>query len=234
MKYTEFRQKFGGSARTNYILGSYSRKHGWPLRALLELTGIFGLGRRRRGRPYKLPPVGGLPPEYIRLDPWELEYLYLVASRAKTGILEIGRRHGGSTFALACANPEVPIHSIDLEPADDDRLRGFFRSHGVGENVRLVVGDSQKTQYPEIETFDVLFIDGDHSYQGCTNDIYNWYDKLAVGGHMIFHDCYLGLEVQDAVLDFVAGHDVTMVQTPYIGAEWWSYPAGSIAHLIKR
>ena len=28
---------------------------------------------------------------FIRLDPWETQYLFMVASGAKTGILEIGR-----------------------------------------------------------------------------------------------------------------------------------------------
>jgi predicted O-methyltransferase YrrM len=157
----------------------------------------------------------------------------MVASRARTGIVEIGRFRGGSTFALACANPKVPIFSIDIQPAADEELRRRFEKHGVGGNVRLLVGPSTGP-YPEIEAFDVLFVDGDHTYEGCSADIHNWFGRLATGGHVLFHDCYLGLGVQDAVLDLVARQDVTMIQTPYIGAGWWHYPAGSIAHLVKR
>jgi predicted O-methyltransferase YrrM len=158
----------------------------------------------------------------------------MIASRAKTGILEIGRLRGGSTFVLASANQTVPIYSIDIDPKNDVELRRLFKEHGIGSNVELITGDSQKPLYPGIEKFDVLYIDGDHTLEGCANDIANWYDKLTVGGHMLFHDCFFGCEVQDAVLEFTSKHETTVVQTPYVGAEYWLNPTGSVAHLIKR
>ena len=79
-----------------------------------------------------LPARSGLPKDFIRLCPWEMEYVFAVARRARTGILEIGRLNGGSTFLMACANSEVPIHSIDISPVDDALLQQFFATHGVG------------------------------------------------------------------------------------------------------
>jgi hypothetical protein len=84
---------------------------------------------------------------------------------AKRGILEIGRFNGGSVFLMACANPAVPIYSIDIAPQDDARLREIFRTQGVGANVKLIVGDSQRERSPEVGSFDVLLVDGDHSYE---------------------------------------------------------------------
>jgi predicted O-methyltransferase YrrM len=190
--------------------------------------------RYQNGRLYNIPKTSALPRRYIRLCPWEGEYVYLIASRAKKGIVETGRLHGGSTFLLACANTAVPIHSIDIAPKNDDLIRQYFSENSVGANVNLIVGDSQHGKYPDIGDVDVLFIDGDHSYEGCTNDLENWYPALAAGGHILLHDCYFGSPVQDAVIDFIGRHDVTIVQTPYIHATYWHLSCGSIAHLIKK
>jgi predicted O-methyltransferase YrrM len=109
-----------------------------------------------------------------------------------------------------------------------------MRQLGIGGNVDLIVGDSQRRQYDHIGKFDVLFIDGDHSYEGCSRDLENWWPKLVTGGQLLLHDCYFGSPVQPAVLDFMAAHEVEVVQSPYIGASHWHYPTGSVAHLIKR
>jgi len=198
------------------------------------LQSTLGLRLRWRNlRRATLPLTSKLPRGFIRLDPWELEYLFMVAQQARSGIVEIGRRHGGSTFALACANADVPIHSIDIDPRNDDKLRGYFEKYSVGANINLITGDSQSGSYPEIKAYDVLFIDGDHSREGCAADLANWYDALAPAGHIVLHDCFLGTGVQQAVLDFVARTGVGFVQPPYIGTEYWNYPAGSLAHLVK-
>jgi hypothetical protein len=68
------------------------------------------------------------------------------------------------------------------------------------------------------------------------NDIVNWYDNLVPNGHLILHDAYLGnWGVQDAIVDFMDRHpELQVIQSPFIGPHHWQYPAGSIAHLIKR
>jgi predicted O-methyltransferase YrrM len=223
VEYDEFYVKFGGSARTKNI-------------APTPPPDVPPGAHARNLRPFSLPEHSGLPKEFIRLDPWEMEYLFAVARRAKRGIIETGRYNGGSCFLMACAAPDVPIYSIDLAPKNDDLLRQKFKEHGVGAKVDLIVGDSQKQKYPQIGAVDVLFVDGDHGYDGCTNDMVNWYDKLVVNGHLILHDSYLGhWGVQDAIADFMDRHpELQVIQSPFIGRQYWHYPAGSMAHLIKR
>lgn len=216
MDYATFYERFGASARTKNI------------------TTLLRRLRRGRGlnhRTWHLPARSALPREFIRLCPWEIEYLYVVARRAKLGIIETGRFNGGSCFLMACAAPDVPIHSIDIAPKDDALLRRLFQDNGVGQNVDLIVGDSQKTTYPQIGQVDLLFIDGDHSYDGCKNDLANWYPHLVGNGHLILHDCYLGKwGVQDAVADMMASHpELLVVQSPFIGSFYWNYPTGSLA-----
>jgi len=185
----------------------------------------------RRRQP--LPARSGLPPEFIRLDPWEGQYLFELARQARRGVVETGRLRGGSTFLVACANRSVPIVSIDIAPKDDATLSALLARHEVGTNVELIVGDSQRGSYPHVHDIDLLFVDGDHSYEGCLADLRNWYPKLVRGGHVVLHDCYRGCEVQAATTDFIADEAVEVVLDPRIEALHWRAPTGSLAHFVK-
>lgn len=233
MTYNDFYSRFGGSLRTknlNLVPTEVGPMIKWIIKFLSGKKGPSLVNKTF----FALPSVSALPREFIRLDPWEAEYLFMMASRAKRGMVEIGRFHGGSTFLLACANGETPIHSIDLGPKDDQQVLRYMDENGLGKNVTLLVGDSQTGEYPQISNIDLLFIDGDHSYEGCTKDLNNWYSKVVDGGHILLHDCYFGSDVQQSVLDFVERHKVELIRSPYIIASHWHSPPGSMAHLIKR
>lgn len=233
MKFEEFYPRFAGSCRTKHLnLGLWA--------AITKVVGrSLGLGGyqpkpSRNKRPWRLPKPKDLPAEFIRVDPWEMEYLFLLASSATQGIVEIGRNKGGSLFILACANEMVPIYSVDLKPRNDQRLLRLFKEQEVGANVELLVGDSQTTKYPQIGAIDLLFVDGDHSYEGCLKDLENWWPHVAPGGHIVAHDCYFPNPPQRAVIDFIDAHEVNVVRTPYIPPTHWHGASGSLAHFIKK
>ena len=69
---------------------------------------------------------------------------------------------------MTCAAPNVPIYSMDVAPQNDERLRQIFAESGEGTNVTLLVGDSQQGKFSAVGPYDVLFIDGDHSHEGCS------------------------------------------------------------------
>lgn len=233
MEYRDFFSRYMGACR---------RKHLQRPPELVELLKDTLKPSRKghinpgKGVSYRVPDSSELPRDFIRQEPWEIEYLYALATRAKVAIVETGRFNGGSTFLFACANAETPIRSIDIAPRDDERLRGFLERAGVGGNVELIVGDSQNSKYPSIDRIDLLFIDADHSYEGCTRDLENWFPEVVPGGHVVLHDCYFGCEVQPAVIDFIERHReaVEVVQSPYIPISHWRATAGSLAHFIKR
>ena len=184
--------------------------------------------------PYNLSTASVIPREFIRLDPWEMEYLYSVAKFAKKGIVELGRFNGGSTIVLSIANTKVKKYSIDIKPQDDDKCLRLLEQLNCNNNLNLIIGDSQKAKYDDIKSYDFLFVDGDHSYNGCLNDLNNWWDALESGGHVILHDCYLGNEVQEAAVDFLANKNVKIIIAPYRGLEHWHNRAsGSLCHFIK-
>jgi hypothetical protein len=226
----DFVERYGASFRTKnlFLLPP-------TLRGRLTLAARVLLNRQHLGnrRVYGLPARSPIPREFIRLDPWEAEYVFLIAARARVGIVEIGRLHGGSTFVLACANREVPIWSIDVAPRDDERLRGLLAAEGVGENVRLVVGDSHGEAGATVGAFDVVFIDGDHSTEGCAADLAAYYPRLAPGGHILLHDSYPGTGVQGAALDFLHASEAAVIRSPHIISSHWQTDYGSIAHLVK-
>ena len=90
--------------------------------------------------------------------------------------LEVGVDRGKSlSIAKMVAKDGVHIVGVDLR--DDPEVLGteFFQA------------DSTKFQYDK--KVNVIFIDGDHSYEGCKADIDNWYPQMAKGGVMCFHDC---------------------------------------------
>lgn len=52
--------------------------------------------------------------------------------------------------------------------------------------LRMTSAEASK-QFPD-ESIDFVFIDGDHSYEGCSLDISLWYPKLKDGGLLSGHD----------------------------------------------
>ncbi|MEM9233445.1 MAG: class I SAM-dependent methyltransferase [Pseudomonadota bacterium] len=218
MHYSQFVKRFGGSVRT---------KNFQTQRQMAQKPGV-------NRRVFTIPSQSELPKEFIRLDPWEAEYLYIVAGFATKGIVEVGRFNGGSAFLMACANPRVAITSVDIAPQDDDLLCDLFRKTGVGSNVNLIVGDSQQTKYPDIPAYDVLFVDGDHSYDGAMADLRNWWPQLEAGGHLVCHDSYAAQPCMKAILDFVFEVDAYVVTSP-VKHHYHGYHAeGSMAHFMKR
>jgi glycosyltransferase involved in cell wall biosynthesis/SAM-dependent methyltransferase len=54
------------------------------------------------------------------------------------------------------------------------------------------------------ESVDLIFIDGDHSFEACYADLKAWYPKLKSGGILIGHDCVPGSGVSQALEKFAA------------------------------
>jgi predicted O-methyltransferase YrrM len=126
-------------------------------------------------------------------------YLFGVVRRLNARkVIEIGRYKGGSTLVIAAAmNGEGQFWSVDLGEKEarlhganahrsfDDQIRDICRRFGL--KVDLRVGDSRTI---EVETgeVDLVFIDGDHSYEGVKNDFERFGRRARVGGAVLFDD----------------------------------------------
>jgi predicted O-methyltransferase YrrM len=173
----------------------------------------------------------------LQLD--EAALLYRLARDAELGpFAEIGRFKGGSTLIFAAALPAgVELWSYDLHVALrgdmpgaelDAELCDALARYGLEGKVHLVVADS-RTVDPPPAPLELLFVDGDHSYEGAKADFERWGEFVRPGGQLLFHDAvdHGGYgNVYPGVARLVGEVERAVGWTRLAGA-------GSIAHFVK-
>ena len=129
--------------------------------------------------------------DIIRLDLHEAGLLYKYARITDWGtgeetILEIGRYWGGSTVLLAMAThgSNVKVVSVDVvkgchDPDVDEWLDNYEEKHRL--DIRV---DNSHTM--ENIPLSMLFVDGDHSYEGIKKDFIHHWNYL--NGPCLTHD----------------------------------------------
>lgn len=118
----------------------------------------------------------------------------LLAPIAIERILEIGTGWGESAAFFSELKPEATIYTIDAFGLyGDGRIYDHFNHEKVkeinqklGKNVIQILGDSKTI--PWELPIDVLFIDGDHTYEGCKADHERYSPFVNTGGYIIFDD----------------------------------------------
>ena len=127
----------------------------------------------------------------------EAAYLYKLARSLESArCLELGRFRGGSTLLLAAAlDPRSLVVSIDNYSKAGTRegeeveaeLRQVLARFGLTERVQLVVADS--TTVPvDYDQYELIFIDGEHTYSCVRKDWLHVRHSVKPGGHIVFHD----------------------------------------------
>lgn len=131
-------------------------------------------------------------------------------------IVEIGAYRGASTTALAMGVRDAGcghIHSIDPHKDFHGVLGGFFspedhilfestlKKYDVIEWVTHYCTDSASVAKDWVLKIDLLWIDGDHSYEGVATDLKLWLPFVADGGIVVLDDHSPGSEVEEAVRD---------------------------------
>lgn len=149
---------------------------------------------------------------YRKIDGWltpsEATCLYSFSKKIppKGLIVEIGSWKGKSTYCLAKGiNTNGKILAIDPfdysgEPGSkkdyESRKNGIeplkeftenMKKFGVIKKIEIKKGIS-KDFVEQIKDIDLLFIDGDHSIEGCKYDYENYGHKIKAGGFLLFHD----------------------------------------------
>lgn len=111
--------------------------------------------------------------------------------------LEVGVDRGKSLSIARMVNDRCRVIGVDLRVDPEVPNTEFLR------------GDSVDMAKEFTGKISVLFIDGDHSYQGCKRDIEAWLPHMKEGGVIFFHDCdETSPGVVQAVAEFVNTHTV--------------------------
>lgn len=128
-----------------------------------------------------------------QIDSEILGLLQLAADRQVARVIEIGTAQGGTTYLLSRAIPTTRwTLSIDLRPRHT-RVLHFLNE--PGRVFQALAGSSiAQNQLRRVETLlegvpaDLLFIDGDHRYEGVKADFAHYRRFVRPGGLIVFHD----------------------------------------------
>lgn len=102
-------------------------------------------------------------------------------------IIQIGGWKGTSTVAMIETRPDAFIFSVDIKPWPDERQN--VEKYGLNaKQVVRVLGDSKTMGWPINLKADMIYIDGDHRYNGVRADCETWIPRVKKGGLIVFHD----------------------------------------------
>ncbi len=113
-------------------------------------------------------------------------------------VMEIGTRHGGSLYLWSrLADPRASLISVDFHPRvnDADAVRQLGAIVVSSQRLHCVRRDSHdRATLVDVSgallggKLDLLFIDGDHRYDGARQDFEMYSPLVRSGGVIVFHD----------------------------------------------
>jgi hypothetical protein len=137
--------------------------------------------------------VGGLeiqqvPEEYV-------EYLWFLKNNKFKNYLNVGIGKGGSflveTFIQENLESSTAIDNSSYWQQDQKESiieKIEWLKNNTTTSIEFYDADSKEWLINCNKKFDIIFIDGDHSYEGVKNDYINSLPLLEDNGYMIFHD----------------------------------------------
>jgi len=160
---------------------------------------------------------------------------------AGTVIVEVGSYTGKSMSCLAtgsAAGNQVPVYAVDpwllnvRVQWDTEQAWKTFQErvtrYDIARVVRPIMGWSHLSAAKVVEPIGLLFIDGNHSYQGVRRDWMVWAPKLASGGIVAFHD-YRPLRVKRTI-DVARFVDEIVIPS----SSWEAVPAVGTMYATRR
>lgn len=136
---------------------------------------------------------------FTHLTKKERLLLYKLSLSLKEGstIVEIGSYLGASASFLACGAKEKHhiVYCVDtwknegMSEGERDTFEEFCKNiEPLKDYIRILRGKSADMALVFDGEIDLLFIDGDHSYEMVKLDVLYWLPKLKENGIVVFHD----------------------------------------------
>lgn len=139
-------------------------------------------------------------------DDWDyadiVTVLLVVSNLIKpNNYLEIGVRRGRSLAAVVVHSPDVNIYAFDMwmdnygknPNPGPEFVQREMKKFSYSKHIKFINGNSHETlpkffqENPNIE-FDLITVDGDHSYEGALQDLRDVLPHLTIGGVIVFDD----------------------------------------------
>ncbi|MGD0280268.1 MAG: class I SAM-dependent methyltransferase, partial [Smithella sp.] len=149
------------------------------------------------------------------LTPREGIALHEVAKKyaSEGSIVEIGSFLGkSSNFLVEAILKSGHLYCVDtwqndaMPGGNQDNFEQFLNNmKGWEGKFTPLRGDSNKTVLDWKQQIDLLWIDGDHSYEGCASDIRNWFPFLKTNGWICLHDYANPCGVAQAAQELLKG-----------------------------
>ena len=96
-------------------------------------------------------------------------------------------------FEGVCGSGDVDGNNYE-DANLDESYKNLTALYSNNPEVSIMKGDSSTNlSLQEDESFDMIYIDGDHSYEGCKKDLLEAYKKVKRGGWIMGHDYELNL-----------------------------------------
>ncbi|MDI3545103.1 MAG: 1-O-methyltransferase [Rikenellaceae bacterium] len=151
---------------------------------------------------------------FTQLTKIERLLLYKLALSLKENsvIVEIGSYLGASASFLASAAKEKNhiVFCVDtwkndaMSEGERDTFDEFCKNtQHLQKYIRTLRGKSVEIAKTFNNEIDLLFIDGDHSYEGVRADVEAWLPKVKDGGIVVFHDIGWAEGVQRVVNEYI-------------------------------
>lgn len=153
--------------------------------------------------------------------------MFKIAKSLKDGavILEIGAFKGKSTCFIAkgIGSKRIQFYTIDtwfndggMREAKEDTFPHFLKNTAPFKDriipLRGYSYEIRKT-WPDEKMIDLLWIDGDHSYEGVKRDIQDWLPLLKRNHVVCFHDYRDAPGVRNAVEEILSDGAVKFIKT---------------------
>lgn len=126
----------------------------------------------------------------------EVEALQVLAMSLKpwSTVVNIGAGTGTSSLAMVEVAPNHRYFTVDVSPGGPtggmQNEINAFQNAGIPFTVTQILGDSKEVgrKIWRKNPIHMLFVDGDHSEEGCRGDILAWRQWLIPGAIIAFHD----------------------------------------------
>jgi predicted O-methyltransferase YrrM len=155
-------------------------------------------------------------------------------------IVEIGGEFGqsASLFVKGAQSGNVTVVTIDLFPDDIwAAYKANLEEAGLDRTIQ-VAGDSKHVKLEDVlsaahlmrsKKIDLLFVDGDHTFEGALADLEKWASHVKKDGLLLLHDCACATNATPHYLHF----EVTRALTTWFEGQKGAWQAlGSVDSLM--